>query len=442
MSKKTRMISRRRFLQQGGAVAGAVAVPMIVPASVFGADAPSERITVGCIGTGRMGQGDMRDLLRFPQAQIVAVCDVDSKRAKDAQKIVVDHYSRQTGTAWTGCEAYGDFRDVTGREDIDAVMIATPDHWHALPAIAAAKAGKDIFLQKPLTLTIREGRVLSNTVRRYDRVFQVGSQQRSDEKFRLACELVRNGRIGKVHTIKVGFGTDPGCDPQPEMPVPPNLDYNMWLGQAPLAPYTEWRVHPQKDYGRPGWLRISAYGHGMITGWGSHHLDIAQWGLGTELTGPVTVEGEAVFPKEGLWDVHGDFRIEYTYADGVRLIAADNNRNKQGVVFEGADGWVYVRRGFLDAEPKSLLQERIGPDEIQLYRSNDHKRNWLECIRSRRPTVAPVEVGHRSCTMCLLGSIAMRLGRKLRWDPEKEEFIDDAAANHMRSRSMRAPWSL
>ncbi len=442
MSKKTRMISRRRFLQQGGAVAGAVAVPMIVPASVFGADAPSERITVGCIGTGRMGQGDMRDLLRFPQAQIVAVCDVDSKRAKDAQKIVVDHYSRQTGTAWTGCEAYGDFRDVTGREDIDAVMIATPDHWHALPAIAAAKAGKDIFLQKPLTLTIREGRVLSNTVRRYDRVFQVGSQQRSDEKFRLACELVRNGRIGKVHTIKVGFGTDPGCDPQPEMPVPPNLDYNMWLGQAPLAPYTEWRVHPQKDYGRPGWLRISAYGHGMITGWGSHHLDIAQWGLGTELTGPVTVEGEAVFPKEGLWDVHGDFRIEYTYADGVRLIAADNNRNKQGVVFEGADGWVYVRRGFLDAEPKSLLQERIGPDDIQLYRSNDHKRNWLECIRSRRPTVAPVEVGHRSCTMCLLGSIAMRLGRKLRWDPEKEEFLDDAAANHMRSRSMRAPWSL
>lgn len=442
MSKRTRMISRRRFLQQSGAVAGAVAVPMIVPASVFGADAPSERITVGCIGTGRMGQGDMRDLLRFPQAQIVAVCDVDSKRAKDAQKIVVDHYSRQTGTAWTGCEAYGDFRDVTGREDIDAVMIATPDHWHALPAIAAAKAGKDIFLQKPLTLTIREGRVLSNTVRRYDRVFQVGSQQRSDEKFRLACELVRNGRIGKVHTIKVGFGTDPGCEPQPEMPVPPNLDYNMWLGQAPLAPYTEWRVHPQKDYGRPGWLRISAYGHGMITGWGSHHLDIAQWGLGTELTGPVAVEGEAVFPKEGLWDVHGDFRIEYTYADGVRLIAADNNRNKQGVVFEGADGWVYVRRGFLDAEPKSLLQERIGPDEIQLYRSNDHKRNWLECIRSRRPTVAPVEVGHRSCTMCLLGSIAMRLGRKLRWDPEKEEFIDDAAANHMRSRSMRAPWSL
>jgi len=436
------MISRRRFLQQSGAVAGAVAVPMIVPASVFGADAPSERITVGCIGTGRMGQGDMRDLLRFPQAQIVAVCDVDSKRAKDAQKIVVDHYSRQTGTAWTGCEAYGDFRDVTGREDIDAVMIATPDHWHALPAIAAAKAGKDIFLQKPLTLTIREGRVLSNTARRYDRVFQVGSQQRSDEKFRLACELVRNGRIGKVHTIKVGFGTDPGCEPQPEMPVPPNLDYNMWLGQAPLAPYTEWRVHPQKDYGRPGWLRISAYGHGMITGWGSHHLDIAQWGLGTELTGPVAVEGEAVFPKEGLWDVHGDFRIEYTYADGVRLIAADNNRNKQGVVFEGADGWVYVRRGFLDAEPKSLLQERIGPDEIQLYRSNDHKRNWLECIRSRRPTVAPVEVGHRSCTMCLLGSIAMRLGRKLRWDPEKEEFIDDAAANHMRSRSMRAPWSL
>ncbi|MBN1125662.1 MAG: Gfo/Idh/MocA family oxidoreductase [Sedimentisphaerales bacterium] len=442
MNRRGKNLNRRTFIKQTTLLSTAVMVPTIVPASVFGAEAPSNRITIGCIGTGRMGQGDMKDLLRFGDIQIISVCDVDSKRAKDAQKLVNDHYSKLLGEAWNGCGAHGDFRDLIGRQDIDAVTVCTPDHWHALPAIAAAKAGKDIFIQKPLTLTIKEGRALSDAVKRYGRILQVGSQQRSDEKFRFACELVRNGRIGKLQTVKVGFGTDPGCDPQPEMSVPSNLDYNMWLGQAPLAPYTEMRVHPQKDYGRPGWLRISAYGHGMITGWGAHHLDIAQWGMNTELIGPTEIQGEAVFPKEGLWDVHGDFRIEYTYANGVKVVAMDNKRNKQGVVFEGSDGWVYVRRGFIDANPKSLLKEKIGPNEEQLYRSSDHKRNWIECMKSREETIAPVEIGHRSCTVCLLGSIATKLGRKLKWDPDKEEFIDDTVANHMRTRSMRAPWKL
>jgi predicted dehydrogenase len=321
-------------------------------------------------------------------------------------------------------------------------LIVTPDHWHTLSALAAAKAGKDIFLQKPLTLTIKEGRVLSDTVQRYGRVFQVGSQQRSEANFRFACELVRNGRIGKLQTVKVGFGTDPGTQPQPTMPIPENLDYDMWLGPAPWAEYTENRVHPQTGYGRPGWLRIQDYGAGMITGWGSHHLDIAQWGMGTEFTGPIEIVGQAEYPKDGLWNVHGAFRIEYTYADGVTLICADNKKNKPGVIFEGTEGWVYVDRGHLDTHPKSLLTSTIGPNETNLYKSNNHKANFLECIKSQAETVAPVEAGHRSCTVCLLGDIAMRLGRKLKWDPKQEQFTNDAEANRMLSRPMRSPWQL
>ena len=225
------------------------------------------------------------------------------------------------------------------------------------------------------------------------------------------------------------------------MPIPSNLNYEMWLGSTPVAPYTVKRVHPLKGYSRPGWLRIQAYGAGMITGWGAHHIDIAQWGMGTEYTGPVEIEGEAVFPESGLWNVHGDFKVEYTYANGVKLICADNKRNKQGVLFEGTEGWVYVKRGAIDAEPKILLEEMIGPNVIRLYKSDDHKKNFLDCIRSRKETVAPVEVAHRSCTVCLLGAIAMNLGRKLRWDPEEERFIDDDEANGMIERPMRSPYT-
>jgi myo-inositol 2-dehydrogenase/D-chiro-inositol 1-dehydrogenase len=442
-TRKTNMVTRRQFLKGSAVAAASFLVPTIVPASVFGADAPSNRITIGFVGVGRMGSGDMRELLGFKEVHIIAVCDVDSNRVRNAQKTVEAHYARQSaGGTYKGCATFGDYRDLVAQEDIDAVCVVTPDHWHALPSIAAAKAGKDIFLQKPLTLTIREGRVLSDTVRRYNRIFQVGSQQRSDARFHQACELVRNGRVGKLHTVKVGFGTDPGTDPTPPMPVPDNLNYDMWLGQAPWAAYTEKRVHPQKDYDRPGWLRIADYGAGMITGWGAHHNDIAQWGMGTEYTGPVEIEGQADFPKDGLWDVHGDFSIEYTYANGVKVICADNKKNKQGVVFEGSEGWVYVRRGFIDAQPKSLLTSTIGPNEIHLYKSNNHKANWLECIKSRAETIAPAEIGHRSCTVCLLGDIAMRLGRKLRWDPDKERFIGDEQANKMLWRPMRSPWTL
>jgi len=443
-TKRANVVTRRQFLK-GSAVAAGTALlgPTIVPASVFGAEAPSNRITFGFIGVGRMGMGDMREILGLKQAQVVAVCDVDANRVENAKKTVETHYGRQaSGGDYKECKAYGDYRDLVAQSDIDAVCIATPDHWHVLPAIAAAKAGKDIFLQKPLSLTIKEGRVLSDTVHRYGRIFQVGSQQRSDARWRKACELVRNGRIGKLHTVKVGFGVDPSTGPEPPMPVPEALNYDMWLGPAQWAAYTEKRVHPQKGYGRPGWLRIADYGAGMITGWGAHHNDIAQWGMGTEYTGPVEIEGQTEYPKDGLWDVHGDFSITYTYANGVKVICADNKKNKQGVLFEGTEGWVYVMRGQVDAQPKSLLTSTIGSDEIQLYKSNSHKGNLIECIKSRRETVAPVEIGHRSCTVCLLGEIAMRLGRKLKWNPDREEFVNDDRANRMLAKPMRSPWKL
>lgn len=442
-AKKTNPLTRRQFLKSTTAAAGALIWPAIVPSAVLGADSPSNRITIGCIGVGRMGLGDLKEIMGFTQAQVVAVCDVDAKRAKFAQQLVDKHYSRQnSGGNYKGCAMYKDFRQLIARDDIDAVQVVTPDHWHALPAIAAAMAGKDIFVQKPLTLTIKEGRILSDTVRRYGRILQVGSQQRSDSRFRFACELVRNGRIGKLHTVKVGLPIDPATAPQPVMPVPQGLDYNFWLGPAPWAEYTEKRVHPQNGYGRPGWLRICDYGSGMITGWGSHHNDIAQWAMGTEYSGPLEIKAQAEFPEDGLWDVHGPFRIEYTYANGVKLICADHKKNKQGILFEGTQGWVYVRRGHLDAQPKSLLNSIIEPNEIHLYKSNNHKENFLHCIKSRKETVAPVEVGHRSCTLCLLGAIAMRVGRKLKWDPLKEQFNNDDQANRMLSRPMRSPWRL
>jgi predicted dehydrogenase len=440
----SRRVSRRDLLKTSAAAGMGLALPAVVPASVFGAEAPSERINVGCIGVGRMGTGDLKEALGFKQVQVVAVCGVDSKRAALAQRRVESTYAgRSPAGDYKGCAVYGDFRELCARGDIDAVQIATPDHWHVLPALEAARHGKDVFLQKPLSLTIREGRVLSDTIRRSGRVFQAGSQQRSDKRFRQACELARNGRVGKLETVMVGFGTDPGCQPKPTMPVPENLNYDMWLGPAQWAPYTETRVHPQNSItDRPGWLRISDYSAGMMTGWGSHHLDIAQWGMGTEYTGPVEIVGQAEFPRDGLWDVHGTFNIEYTYANGVKVIAQDEQKFKNGVLFQGDKGWVFVNRESIDAEPKSLLEETIGPGETRLRASNNHKANFYECVKSRAETVAPVEVAHRSCTVCLLGDIATHLGRKLRWDPTTETFTGDTEANRLLSRPMRSPWCL
>jgi predicted dehydrogenase len=342
-------------------------------------------------------------------------------------------------------------------KDVDAVLISTPDHWHSIIAIDAIKAKKDVYLQKPTSLTIAEGRALSDTVRKSKQIFQIGSQQRSSTQFRYAAELVRNGRIGDLKTVLVGLPGDPSGDEEAEMPVPQNLNYDMWLGSTPQVYYTEKRVHPQNDYSRPGWLRCEQFGAGMITGWGSHHIDSAHWGMGTELTGPVEVWGHAEFPKSGLWDVHGIFKTEALYANGVKMVVSNELPN--GIRFEGTKGWIFVTRGNyqatasdpvansegvkpLEASDPSIIKSVIGPDEIHLYESKDHHGNWLDCVKSRKEPIAPVEVAHRSCSACLIHHIVMKLDRKVYWDPAKEQFKNDDEANSMLSRPQRSPYTL
>jgi predicted dehydrogenase len=453
--------TRRRFLAGAGAVAAAAAgvgFPVIVPATVFGQGAPSNRINVGAIGTGRISRAhDLPGIWKHPQARLMAVCDLDSRRVADAKTFVNGHYTKQTGKPYDGVTAYTDFRELLASGDVDAVVISTPDHWHALPAIMAVEAGKDVYLQKPASLTIAEGRALSNAVHRTGRIFQIGSQQRSSPQWRYAAELVRNGRIGRLKTVQVGLPGDPSGPEEPPQPVPDTLNYEMWLGSTPYVPYTENRVHPQHGYDRPGWLRCEQFGAGMITGWGAHHIDCAHWAMDSEHTGPVELWGKAEFPTSGLWNVHGSFRTEALYADGVTMIVSGDFPN--GIRFEGTEGWIFVSRGneavtasdpqsrlndsqALAASNPALIKSVIGPNEIHLEVSTDHHGNWLEAIRTRKPPIAPVEIAHRSCSACLLHHIAMKVDRKLRWDPLRERFKDDDGANALLSRPQRAPWGL
>jgi predicted dehydrogenase len=453
--------SRRGFLKKSSAaVASAIFVPTIVPASVFGPNAPSNRINVGAIGTGRISrEHDLPEIWKYNHAQIVAVCDLDSKRVQDAKQLVEKYYTDKKTKKFKGVKTYENYHELLNNKDIDAVVISTPDHWHALPAIHAAQAGKDIYMQKPTSLTIAEGRMLSNALRKTDRIFQIGSQQRSVNpwpQFKRACELVRNGRIGQVKTIYVGLPGDPSGEEEAEMPIPKNLNYNMWLGSTPEVYYTEKRVHPQADYSRPGWLRCEQFGAGMITGWGSHHIDIAHWAMDTEYTGPLEVSGWAEFPASGLWDVHGKFQTEALYANGVKMVVSNELPN--GVKFEGTEGWIFVTRGggvtasdptsvaanskVLNASDPKILSSVIGPSEVHLYESPEQHGNWLDSIRSRKPTVTNVEIAHRTCSACLVHHIAMKLKRKVYWDPEKEQFKNDEEANKMLSRPMRAPYQL
>ena len=441
LTKKNKGISRRHFLK---AAAASVLAPAIVPARVFGQSAPSNTMLMGCIGVGRQGQGDMQELIYRGLevgARVVAVCDVDAHRMEDAQWLVDKIYAMELSKDNTrACAAYRDFRELLARKDIDGVLIVAPDHWHAPIAIAAAKAGKDIYLEKPLTYSIAEGQMLVKAVRKNKRILQVGSQQRSSTYFLMACEMARNQRIGKLHTIHVWLPQDQGTgDPQP-MPVPKNLDYDFWLGPKGNAPFTEDRVHPQRSYGRPGWLQVEDYSRGMITGWGSHMNDTAQWGNGTDNTGPVEIEATAEFPDRGLFDVHTTFRAEGMYANGVRLIMETGD--PAGVRFEGDRGFVFVRRGAIEPSDRELLRDKIRDDEIKLYRSTNHMKNFLECMRSRKDPVAPVEAGHRSNTICVITHIAMKLGRKLRWNPQAERFINDDEANRMLDYPHRKPWAV
>ena len=443
-------MNRRTFLQTTAAFGSA---PMFIPAAALGRDgkvAPSNRITMGVIGTGNQGTGDMKAFLRDERVQVVAVCDVNRETPgywenaiggrEPARAIVEWHYARDKHSGiYKGCTAYEDFRDVIGRKDIDALLIAVPDHWHSIPVIQGTRAGKDIYGEKPLSLTIGEGRAMSDAVKASGRIFQCGSQQRSDVRFRKACEIVRNGRIGKLHTVLCGLpgGTpdygETGDRQEPE-PIPDGFNYDFWLGPVPEAPYA-----PGRCFVNFRW--ILSYSGGQITDWGGHHPDIAQWGMGTVLTGPTAIRnGQAVWAKEKLWNTATDYYFEAIYENGVKLIVS--SRVRGGVTFEGSDGWVWVNRGAIEASPMSLLDYEPGPNEIHLYRSDDHHRNFIDCVISRKEPIAPIEQAHRSITIAHLGNISLRLGRDLRWDPKTEKVLDDDAANQMLSRPMRKPWTI
>jgi predicted dehydrogenase len=427
--------------------------PAIIPGTALGlngAVAPSNRTTVAIIGTGNQGFNDMKAYLRDERVQVTGVCDVNRESPgywdggiagrEPARSWVEWHYAREkrAGT-YKGVTAFDDFRQVLARGDVDAVHIALPDHWHGVAVTAAAKAGKDIYGQKPLSLTIAEGRAMVEAVKKYKRIFQCGSQQRSDVRFRKACEIVRNGRIGKLQTVLCGL---PGGIPdfgktahrqEPE-PVPEGFNYDMWLGPAPEAPYAPGRCHVNFRW-------ILDYSGGQITDWGGHHPDIAQWGMGTETTGPVAIKnGQAQWAKEKLYNTATDFTFDAEYANGVTLTVS--SRVRGGVTFQGTEGWVWVNRGAIEASPQALLDYTPGPSETRLYNSENHFRNFIDCVQTRKEPVAPIEQAHRSISIAHLGNISLRLGRNLRWDPVAEKFIGDETANAMLARPLRKPWTL
>jgi predicted dehydrogenase len=455
-SAKTKL-DRRSFLKGSIAVAAAAGFPTIVPASVFGENAPSSRINVGAIGVGRISRShDLPGIWKYDHARIVAVSDLDAGRLQDGKKLVDDVYAKKTGKSYNGTRTFSDYKQLLADKDIDAVVISTPDHQHAILAVDAVRAGKDVYLQKPASLTIAEGRAMADEVKKSGRILQIGSQQRSWKQFRRACELVRNGRIGTLKHVEIGLPGDPAGGDATPMPVPAGLQYDPWLGSTPVVPYTVDRVMPQKGYGRPGWLRCEQFGAGMITGWGAHHVDTAHWGMDTEYTGPVEVWGTAEFPNHGLWDVHGAFKTHAIYKNGVTMDISGEFPN--GIKFYGSDGWIFVCRDE-QASPTAAAGERaqvqplvasnpkvldsvIGPNEVHLYYSEDQHGNWIECIRSRKQPIAPAEIGHRACTTCLIHHIAMKTGRHLHWDPEKEHFISDPDANSRLSRAQRAPYQM
>jgi predicted dehydrogenase len=424
------MITRRSFLKSTAVVA---AVPYVVPSSVLGADgavAPSNKITVGFIGTGDHGVGrNLRMYLSQPDARAVAVCDVDSNRMRGAKQLVDEKYGN------TDCAMAKDFREILDRKDIDAVMISTPDHWHTLMSVMAVKAGKDVQCEKP-TLTIDEGKILVKTVRRYSKVFQTSTEDRSERIYHRMAELVRNGRIGKLHTIKVKLPQQPNGpgDPTPK-PVPPELDWDMWLGPAPFGPYCPDRVHFNFR-----WVWDTS--GGILCDWGTHLFDTAQWANDTERTGPVAVEGKGTWWSGGIYNTPKEYHVEYTYANGVKMIC---DHGGTSIRFEGSDGWIESPSWLAEitaSDPK-ILESKIGPSEIRLYTNpaGEH-RDFLDCVKTRKDPYFPVDIGHRVATICHLGNIALKLGRKLNWDPKEEKFVNDAEADAMLSRPMRSPWKL
>jgi predicted dehydrogenase len=437
-----------------------LAFPTIVPSTfLFGRQTPpSRRITVAQVGCGRMGMEDMRGTMRHDRCRIVAVCDLDQKRLGKA-KAEVERYYQARGESQVAVGAYRDYREVLARADIDAVIVTPPDHWHAIVAVEAALAGKDLHVQKPLTYDIAEAIALRRVVRAKRRVLQTGSQQRSSKPwntFRVASEAVRNGRIGEVKVVRIGVGQDQpkGVPPKPE-PVPPTFDFETWLGPAPQQPYMEARVHPQEGYGRPGWITTEDFGLGMVTNWGAHHIDIAQWALGMELSTPTSFEGRATFMQDDVWTVHHTYHVEMAYATGVQMILDQGFAN--GIRFEGSTGWVFCARGTarvtssdpnapvdedarssLDASDPRILTAPYGADAVRWPASDDHYLNWLDAIERRTDPIAPVDQAARSLETCAAAWIAMKLGRRLAWDPTAERFVGDAEAQALCARTPRS----
>jgi predicted dehydrogenase len=452
--------SRRSFIKAslGGAV-GLAVFPGIIPARLLGASAPGKKINVAQIGCGRMGRSDMGNVLNEPLARVVAVCDLDSRRLAAGKKMAVDFYTER-GESGVNVKTFHDYQDVLASPDIDAVVVTVPDHSHARLAIAAAIAGKHIYVQKPVTYNIAEAIGLRRAVEAKKIILQTGSQQRSERpwgSFRAASEAVRNGRIGQLKTIKIGVGLDKpsGHAPAP-MPVPENLDYERWLGSAPEQPYMERRVHPQNSLeGRPGWITTEDFGLGMITNWGAHHVDIAHWAMGQELGGPLTIDARAEFMTDDAWTVHSTYHVEMLYPKNVRVIL--DNKFETGIRFEGDDGWIFCTRSGekitasdpntpagreallpLRASDPNILSPLDG-NAVRWMPSKTHHGNWLESIAANRQPIAPIQQSARSVEACAAAWIGMKLKRKLTWDAATEMFVGDDAANVLRGRKSRKP---
>src|SRR4051812_44308786 len=450
------LMTRRQFTRTAAAAAAALSFPLVLPSRLFGATAPSNRIRVGHIGCGRIATGhDMPGVAHSGLADVVAVCDLDSKRAAGGKVTIGKLYADRTAPQ-PAVEVYGDYHELLARKDIDAVVISIPDHQHAQVALAALAAGKDIYLQKPFTMTHAESVLLRDAVAQSGRVLQVGSQQRSwgpHEQFRRACEFVRSGRVGQLTQVEIGLPIDPTQPDDPVQPVPANLHYDRWLGPTPEVYYTEQRVHSQHDVtSRPGWLRNESYCLGMITGWGAHHFDTAHWGMDMEHGAPLTIEGKGEFPTNSIWNVHGAYHVELKYPGDVRMTVSDKFQN--GIKFIGDDGWIFVCRDgaatasdpagsggalkWLDASKPNLLDP--AGVTVHFQPSLSHHQNWLECVKSRATPLAPAHIAHHANTACILSWIAMKTGRPLTWDPAAERFKNDAEANALLSRPERAPY--
>jgi myo-inositol 2-dehydrogenase / D-chiro-inositol 1-dehydrogenase len=452
-------LSRRDFCRTVAVAGAAFSVPMIIPSRLLGADAPSNRFRIGQIGCGRIARGhDMPGVFKSGMADIVAVCDVDSKRVAEGKELTEQFYREAAQSAPT-VDMFGDYREVLARKDIDGVVLSLPDHQHAEIAIAAVRAGKDVYLQKPFTMTHAESVMLRDEVAKSRSVLQVGSQQRSwgeTQQFRKGCEFVRSGRIGRLRYVEIGLPIDPTKPDDPEQPVPPNLNYDAWLGPTPQVYYTEQRVHPQTDYSRPGWLRNESYCLGMITGWGAHHFDTAHWGMDMESSGPTRIEGYAEFPTNSIWNVHGAYDVELTYPGDIRMTVSDKLPN--GIKFIGDEGWIFVSReqtgGQTTSDP-AIRATTLKPLDashprlldpngvtVKFLESSSHHANWLNCMKTRGTPLAPASVAHSANTACILSWIAMKLGRPLTWDPKAERFVNDNEANSMLSRPERAPYGV